>query len=76
MKGGTRLYSTLAPLYTWAHEADGRPTQGMKEMAAEHRKELDQLTGEWGSLVSGDIAALNAKARELSLGFVLVGGGK
>ena len=38
MKGGTRLYSKLAPLYNWALEADGRPTQGMKEMAAEHRR--------------------------------------
>jgi photosystem II stability/assembly factor-like uncharacterized protein len=76
MKGGTQLYSKLAPLYTWAHEADGVPTQGMKELAAEHRKELDQLTSEWQALVSGGIAAFNAKARELSLGFVLVGAGK
>lgn len=76
MKGGTRLYSKLAPLYTWAHEADGRPTQGMKEMAAEHRQELDRLTGEWRALVSGEIAALNSKAREIGLGFVLVGAGK
>jgi photosystem II stability/assembly factor-like uncharacterized protein len=76
MKGGTRLYSKLAPLYTWAHEADGRPTQGMKEMAAEHRQELDRLAGEWKALVAGDLAALNARARELNLGFVLVNGGK
>ena len=76
MKGGAQLYSKLAPLYTWAHEADGRPTQGMKEMAAEHRKELDQLTGEWKALVAGDVAALNLRARELNLGFVLVDSGK
>ena len=76
MKGGTQLYSKLAPLYTWAHEADGRPTQGMKEMAAEHRQELDRLTSEWSALVSGEIAALNTKARELNLGFVLVGSGR
>jgi hypothetical protein len=76
MKGGAQLYSRLAPLYTWAHEADGRPTQGMKEMAAEHRKELDQLTGEWKALVAGDVAALNLRARELNLGFVLVDAGK
>jgi hypothetical protein len=72
MKGGTQLYSKLAPLYSWAHEADGRPTQGMREMAAEHRKELDRLTGEWQALVAGEVAALNTRARELGLGFVLV----
>ncbi|HEY6549320.1 MAG TPA: glycosyl hydrolase, partial [Vicinamibacteria bacterium] len=74
MKGGARLYSRLAPLYSWALEGEGRPTQGMKEMAAEHRKELEGLLAEWRSLVAGEIAALNAKARELSLGFVLVDG--
>jgi hypothetical protein len=76
MKGGARLYSRLAPLYSWALEGEGRPTQGMKEMAAEHRKELEGLLAEWRSLVAGEIAALNAKARELSLGFVLVDGHK
>ncbi|HEY5907004.1 MAG TPA: hypothetical protein VIZ31_03115, partial [Vicinamibacteria bacterium] len=76
MKGGARLYSRLAPLYNWALEGEGRPTQGMKEMAAEHRKELEGLLAEWRSLVAGEIAALNAKARELSLGFVLVDGTK
>jgi hypothetical protein len=45
-------------------------------MAAEHRKELDGLVAEWQGLVAGDIAALNAQARELRLGFVLVEGGK
>jgi hypothetical protein len=76
MKGGTRLYSKLAPLYTWAHEADGRPTQGMKEMAAEHRRELDGLAGEWKALVAGQLSSLNQRARELNLGFVLVDGSK
>ena len=76
MKGGTQLYSKLAPLYSWAHEADGRPTQGMTEMAAEYKKELDRLAGEWQSLVAGDVAALNTRARELNLGFVLVGGSR
>jgi hypothetical protein len=74
MKGGTRLHSRLVPLYMWAHEADGRPTQGMREMAAEHRKELDRLAGEWHAVVTGELAALNAKARELGLDFVMATG--
>jgi hypothetical protein len=76
MKGGAQLYSRLAPLYSWAHEADGRPTQGMMEMATDHKRELDRLVGEWQSLVAGDIAALNTRARELNLGFLLVGGSR
>jgi hypothetical protein len=45
-------------------------------MAEEHRKELDRLACEWQSLLAGDIAALNTRARELNLGFVLVGGSR
>jgi hypothetical protein len=76
MKGGTRLYSKLAPLYNWAMEGEGRPTQGMREMAAEHKKELDALVGEWKGLLAGEVAALNVKAREQGLGFVLVDAGR
>ena len=46
----------------------------MREMAAEHRKELDRLAGEWHAVVTGELAALNAKARELGLDFVMATG--
>lgn len=59
MKGGTMLYSKMSPLYSWIVEGDGLPTQGMKEMWAEHRAELDGLEREWKALVDGEIAALN-----------------
>ena len=34
MPGGAQLYSRLGPLYSWASEGDGRPTQGMREVYA------------------------------------------
>jgi hypothetical protein len=72
MQGGAQLYSRLAPLYGWASEGDGRPTQGMREVYAEERRELDTLLSEWNAIVDGDVADLNRKARELAPDFVVV----
>jgi hypothetical protein len=74
MPGGAKLYSRLAPLYSWAHDGDGRPTQGMREVHAELRRELDALDAEWRAILEADVAALNAKARELAPGFVVLPG--
>jgi hypothetical protein len=70
MPGGAQLYSRLGPLYGWASEGDGRPTQGMREVYAELRRELDGLVAEWGRVVATDLPALNQKARELAPDFV------
>jgi hypothetical protein len=72
--GGARLYSRLAPLYSWAHDGDGRPTQGMREVHAELEKELDTLAAEWKAILETDVPALNAKARELAPDFVVLPG--
>ncbi len=71
MPGGAQLYSRLGPLYSWASEGDGRPTQGMREVYAELRRELDAATAEWKAVVEADLPALNQKARELAPDFVL-----
>jgi len=71
MPGGAKRYSRLAPLYSWSHEGDGRPTQGMREVHAELRKELDALAAEWSAVLQRDVPALNAKARELAPDFVV-----
>jgi photosystem II stability/assembly factor-like uncharacterized protein len=71
-RGGAKLYSRLAPLYTWATEADGAPTQGMREVFADQVKELDALEGEFRGLLSNDLAALNKQARDLGLADVAV----
>ena len=72
--GGARLYSRLAPLYSWAHDGDGRPTQGMREVHAELKKELDTLAAEWKAILETEVPALNAKARELAPDFVVLPG--
>jgi len=66
MPGGAQLYSRLGPLYSWASEGDGPPTQGMREVYAELRRELDGLVAEWAAIVESDLAVLNQKARELA----------
>ena len=76
LPGGAQLYSRLGPLYSWASEGDGRPTQGMREVYAELRKELDALVAEWGAVIASDLPALNQKARELAPDFVTPPAGK
>jgi photosystem II stability/assembly factor-like uncharacterized protein len=71
MPGGAKLYSRLAPLYSWAHDGDGRPTQGMRDVYAELKKELDALAAEWKAILEKDVPALNARARELAPDFVV-----
>jgi photosystem II stability/assembly factor-like uncharacterized protein len=72
MRGGAQLYSRLAPLYSWSHETDAKPTQGMREVYAELKKELDADASEWKAIVETDVAALNAKAREVAPDFVVL----
>lgn len=72
MKGGTKLYSRLSPLMGWASEGDGRPTQGMRDVFGEQKRELDRWQTKVEALISADVSALNEKARALGLGFVFV----
>jgi photosystem II stability/assembly factor-like uncharacterized protein len=62
MRGGTKLYSRLAPLMDWSQGGEGPPTQGVKEVFAEQLKELDSLEGELNGLIQNDLAALNQTA--------------
>ncbi len=75
-RGGAKLYSRLAPLYTWATEADGAPTQGMRETFAKQKAELDGLEKEFRGLVATDLAALNRMARDLNLADVALPAGE
>ena len=76
MPGGAKLYSRLAPLYSAVTDGDGRPTQGMRDVHAELRKELDALSAEWKAILEIDVPAFNAKARELAPDFVVLPGKK
>jgi len=62
MKGGAKLYSQLVPLYQTLMESDAAVTQGIREVYAEHAKELQRLDARWQEIVTGDIARLNATA--------------
>ena len=46
MRGGTRLYSRLAPLQMWAIDAEGPPTAGMTQVLEAQEKELADLDRE------------------------------
>ena len=72
MRGGTRLYSRLAPLQMWAIEAEGPPTAGMMQVLEEQEKELAALEGETKAFLSTDVAAVNVHASKLGLAFVIV----
>jgi photosystem II stability/assembly factor-like uncharacterized protein len=70
--GGAQLYSRLAPLYSEVQDGDGRPTQGMRDVYAGLKEELDALSAQWKTILETDVPDLNAKARELVPGFVVL----
>jgi hypothetical protein len=72
MKGGTRLYSRLAPLEMWAIEAEGVPTAGMQQVLEAEEQELAGLADQTRQFVTGDVAAINQRASQLGLPFVIV----
>jgi photosystem II stability/assembly factor-like uncharacterized protein len=71
MRGGTRLYSRLAPLQMWAVESDGVPTAGMLDVLAAQEKELADLERETTAFIGKDVAGINAAASRLGIAFVV-----
>ena len=74
MKGGAKLYSRLSALFSAAMEPDGPPTQGMREVYAAQKQELDGCESELKRLFSVDLAALNEAARKLNFPFIIAPG--
>jgi hypothetical protein len=72
MKGGAKLYSRLSSLFDTAKEPDGLPTQGMREVYAVQKQELDRYDAELNRLIAADLATLNTAARKLDLPHILV----
>jgi hypothetical protein len=62
-RGGGRLYSQLSTLLWWVLGSDGAPTQGMREVLAEHTKELQGLEAEFQARMGGDLAKINDLAK-------------
>src|SRR5262249_10298880 len=59
MKGGTRLYSRLAPMQMWAIDAEGQPTQGMQQVLDTQEKELSNLELETRNFIEEEVGTLN-----------------
>jgi photosystem II stability/assembly factor-like uncharacterized protein len=72
MRGGTRLYSRLAPLQMWAVEAEGPPTSGMLQVLEGQEKELSDLERETRNFIEEEVGSLNATAVKLGLSFVIL----
>jgi photosystem II stability/assembly factor-like uncharacterized protein len=72
MRGGTRLYSRLAPLQMWAVEGEGVPTAGMTQVLEEQESELSRLKEEVQGFLTREVAPLNSTASRLGLQFVNV----
>jgi photosystem II stability/assembly factor-like uncharacterized protein len=66
-RGGSQLYSQMAPLMDWSAGGAGAPTQGMREVFAAQVKELDGYEAELSGLLGKDLAALNQTAAQLGV---------
>ena len=66
-RGGSQLYSRMAPLLDSAKEPDGVPTQGTREVFAAQKSELDGHEKELSRLVESELAAINEAAKGLGL---------
>ena len=71
-RGGAKLYSRMSSLYETASDSDGAPTQGVRDVFADQKKELDTYEAELKHLFETDLAALNATAKKLEFPIVVV----
>ncbi|MFL6195117.1 MAG: WD40/YVTN/BNR-like repeat-containing protein [Thermoanaerobaculia bacterium] len=72
MKGGSKLYSRIAPFFDWVRNGNGAPTQGMREVFAAQVKELEGYESELNGLLGTDLSSLNQTASQLALPVVYV----
>ncbi|HEV2853481.1 MAG TPA: glycosyl hydrolase [Thermoanaerobaculia bacterium] len=67
MRGGTKLYSRMAPFMDWSAGGESAPTQGMREVFAGQVKELEGYEAELAGLIGKDLASLNQTASQLGV---------
>ena len=72
MKGGAKLYSQLAYLFDVVRDADGAPTQGLREVYADQSQELQKCDTELRALFGGELAKLNDLAKKMDAPVVYV----
>ena len=71
-KGGAQLYSQLASLFETAKDADGAPTEGLRDVFKEQAGLLEQYEKAWKELTESDLKALNERAGKLGYPIVIV----
>ncbi len=71
MKGGAKLYSRLSPLYSFVVEGDTAPVQGVREVFAAQKKELESFEAEWKQLSESSLKPLNDEARRLDVPIIV-----
>jgi hypothetical protein len=74
MRGGAKLYSRMSALYDAATDSDGAPTQGVRDVYADQRRELDGYESTVKRVFESDLTPLNALAKKLELPTVVVTG--
>lgn len=75
-RGGAKLYSRMSSLLDTLTDSDGPPTQGMREVYADQKRELDVHEAEFKSLIGADLERLNTMAKQLDFPIVIVAQGK
>jgi photosystem II stability/assembly factor-like uncharacterized protein len=70
--GGAKLYSQIAPLYSWVHDSDDAPTAGMRERAGELLAELASIEADAAALRGNELAALEAALAAADLPHVIL----
>ena len=74
MRGGAKLYSRMSALYDAATDSDGAPTQGVRDVYADQKRELDGYESMVKRVFESDLTPLNALAKKLDLPTVVVAG--
>ena len=70
--GGAKLFSQLAPLYSWISDSDHRPTQAMLDRADVLLAELAQREAAIQALRERELAAVETEADKLGLARILI----
>jgi photosystem II stability/assembly factor-like uncharacterized protein len=71
-KGGAKLYSQYTALFEFVKDSDSAPTEGMREVYAEHKSELNRLAAEYQTLLSDPLHNINELARKLTVPNIIV----
>ncbi|MBL0042375.1 MAG: glycosyl hydrolase [Xanthomonadales bacterium] len=70
--GGAKLYSQLAPLYSWIDDSDHTPTQSMLDRADVLLAELAQREADIQTLRDHELATVEVEANKLGLARILI----